>query len=114
MMPVVSILIILGSVSTGVNMIAGVVKRVVDGIEKKDSEVVAAEKRNTRTYIVSLGFVLLTFSIAQFGLIPLIGRGYSYLGYTTIVIVIIPFIVHMISNKGKKNTSTSNQEESNI
>jgi uncharacterized membrane protein YkvI len=114
MMPLVSMLIILGSVSTGVNMIAGVVKRIVNGIEKKDSEVVAAEKRNTRTYLVSFGFVLLTFSIAQFGLIPLIGKGYSYLGYTTIVIVIIPFIVHMIVNKGKNNNSASKQEKSNI
>jgi uncharacterized membrane protein YkvI len=104
MMPVVSMLIILGAVSTGVNMIAAVVKRIVHGMENKESESTAKEKRTVRTYLVSLGFVLLTFAIAQFGLIPLVAVGYGYLGYTTIVVVMIPFIIHMLVNKGKNNT----------
>lgn len=111
MMPLVSILIILGAVSTGVNMIAGGVKRILSSIEKKDSEVVAIKKRQTRTYVISFAFVLLTFSIAQFGLIPLIARGYSYIGYTTIVVIVIPFIVHMIANRGKDNSVSAKEEE---
>ena len=88
--------------ATGIG--AAVVKRIVHGMENKESESTAKEKRTVRTYLVSLGFGLLTFAIAQCGLIPLVAVGYGYLGYTTIVVVMIPFIIHMLVNKGKNNT----------
>ncbi|MFA9462678.1 MAG: hypothetical protein ACERKN_00140 [Velocimicrobium sp.] len=95
--PIISILIILGSVSTAVNMIAGVVARFVNSIEKKDEkEEISDKKRKGRTLVIALFFVILAFAIAQFGLIPLISIGYGYLGYLTIAVVVIPFIVHMI------------------
>ncbi len=95
--PVISILIILGAVSTAVNMIAGVVARYVNSLEKKDENVeVSNKKRKVRTLAIALLFVVLAFFIAQFGLIPLVSKGYGYLGYLTIFVVIIPFIIHMV------------------
>lgn len=94
--PVISILIILGAVSTAVNMIAGAVERFVNGMEKKETEEVALPKRKTRKLVIALGFVLLTFGIAQFGLIPLVNKGYGYLGYLTIIVIVIPFIIRMV------------------
>lgn len=93
--PVISILIILGAVSTAVNMIAGAVERFVNGMEKKESEEAALPKRKNRKLAIALGFVLLTFGIAQFGLIPLVNKGYGYLGYLTIFVIVIPFIIRM-------------------
>lgn len=95
--PIISILIILGAVSTAVNMIAGAVERFVHGLEKKESAEVAVGKRKKRTLVIALGFVILTFSIAQFGLIPLVNKGYGYLGYLTIFVIVIPFIIRMIA-----------------
>ncbi len=95
--PVISILIILGAVSTAVNMIAGVVARFVNSLEKKDvSEEASNGKRKVRTMVIAVLFVMLAFFIAQFGLIPLVSKGYGYLGYLTIIVVVIPFIIHMI------------------
>lgn len=94
--PVISILIILGAVSTAVNMIAGAVERFANGMEKKETEATALSKRKKRKLAIALGFVLLTFGIAQFGLIPLVNKGYGYLGYLTIVVIVIPFIIRMV------------------
>lgn len=98
--PIISILIVLGAVSTAVNMIAGVIARFVNAMNKKDaSPEVSQQKLQKRTVMVAVLFTLLTFSIAQFGLIPLVSTGYGYLGYLTIFVVVIPFIIHMIMTK---------------
>lgn len=97
--PIISILIILGSVSTGVNMIAGIVERTVNEIEKRCSSNINIRKYNA---IVVLIFTLITFGIAQFGLIPLVKVGYSYIGYATIFVIIVPFVLHLISSLLKK------------
>lgn len=102
--PIVSVLIIIGSVFSGVNMISGFVNRCVTGMEKKDTAEQAAKKKKGRTVIVALLCTVVTFSIAQFGLLPLVKKGYSYLGFITIAVIIVPFIVHMIYTviKGRK------------
>ena len=94
--PVVSLLIILGSVFSGVNMITGFVNRVVTGLEKKEDDATAASKRKLRTIITALICTLATFSIAQFGLLPLVRKGYSYLGFACIVVIVIPFLARML------------------
>lgn len=99
MTPMISIFIVLGAVSTAVNMISGIVNRIVVKFEKEQP--VNAEgkiKPSKLTIITTAGFVILAFSIAQFGLLPLIKVGYGYLGYITIAVVIIPFIIHMVLN----------------
>lgn len=104
--PIVSILIILGAVSTAVNMIAGIVHRVVSHIEKNESDVIANSKRKSRSTIAALGFTLLSFSISQFGLIPLVKKGYAYLGYVTFFAVALPFIIKMIYGVVYKNKNS--------
>ncbi|MCD2491487.1 hypothetical protein LQE92_02445 [Lacrimispora sp. NSJ-141] len=99
--PVISILIILGAVSTGVNMIAGIVTRTVNAVERKKSTEEAKKGHMARSTAASLIFTLLAFGIAQFGLLPLVKVGYSYLGYATLIGVGIPFVVHAVYTKVK-------------
>lgn len=96
MTPIISILIILGSISTAVNMIAGVVQRVTNSFEKPEVREKANGKPTKMTICTALGFTILAFGIAQFGLLPLVKKGYGYLGYVTIAVVIIPFIIRMV------------------
>lgn len=93
--PIVSLLIILGSVFSGVNMITGFVNRVVTGLEKNEDKRTADGKRRLRTIVTALACTLVTFAIAQFGLLPLVKKGYSYLGFACIVVIVIPFLVRM-------------------
>ncbi len=95
--PIISILIILGAISTAVNMIAGSVQRFVNQFERKEEEQVAVSKRKKRTAVLALIFTILAFSIAQFGLLPLVVKGYGYLGYLTIAVIVIPFVIRMIA-----------------
>ena len=94
--PLVSILIIVGSVFSGVNMITGFVNRVVTGLEKNEDQKTAARKHGIRTKITALACTLVTFSISQFGLLPLVKKGYSYLGFACIIVIVIPFLVRMV------------------
>lgn len=96
MAPMVSILIIIGSVFSAVNMITGFVNRVVTGLEKKEEENVSAGKRVLRTRVTALACTLATFAIAQFGLLPLVKKGYSYLGIACMVVIVIPFLIRMV------------------
>lgn len=96
MTPIISILIILGAVSTAVNMVAGMVNRIVS---KREAGRDPDAKPSKLTIIVALLFTLLAFGIAQFGLIPLVSKGYGMLGYMTIPIIIVPYIVHMVATR---------------
>ncbi|MDR1832939.1 MAG: hypothetical protein LBQ97_09495 [Fusobacteriaceae bacterium] len=91
--PIISLLILLGAVSTGVNMIAGIVARVVNAFERRESVETALKKRRIRYVWASLGFTILAFAIAQFGLLGLVKIGYSYLGYGSLIVVAIPFVL---------------------
>lgn len=90
--PIISVLIILGSVSTGVNMIAGLVERCMHQKEPRKKSINIPHKKA----VLSLLFTVLTFAVAQLGLIPLVKTGYSYIGYITIFVIIIPFILHFL------------------
>ncbi|SHI50607.1 Uncharacterized membrane protein YkvI [Dethiosulfatibacter aminovorans DSM 17477] len=91
--PLISILIILGAVSTGVNLIYGTTNRIVNFIGRNDSEEVQKENLTKRSTAVSLAYVILTWCIAQFGLIPLIAKGYGTLGYIAVFVIILPLLV---------------------
>lgn len=98
--PIISILILLGAVSTGVNMISGMVNRILKGLKNKKG----TNKKGSflQNFFVSLIFTVLAWLIAQLGLIPLVSKGYSYIGYGTLFIIVIPFIIHGIKHRGKK------------
>ena len=108
--PIVSILIFLGSVSTGVNLIFGIVKRVVSWLERNEEKSIKESKQKSRSMLVAIVYIILTWSIAQFGLIPLIAKGYSMVGYLTLFVVVIPVLIRGILG-WKKPVETSLEEK---
>jgi len=85
---IVSRLIFLGVVSTGVNLIYGGTKRLVSIWSKGDP----SKETRGKNVVASGIYVLITWGIALFGLIPLISQGYKYIGYISLPIVIIPIL----------------------
>ena len=96
--PLISVLIILGAVSTAVNMVAAMVQRICHGLEKEKMKNKQEEKKTiTRTQIlVALVCCVADFGIAQFGLLTLIQKAYSILAYLAIPVILIPYVVHMV------------------
>ena len=112
MTPLISVLIILGAVSTAVNMVAAMVKRICSGLEKvqKGSErgnvELASENRTCvqrspafREVAAALICCIVDFGIAQFGLLTLIQKAYSILAYLAIPVILVPYVVHMVATK---------------
>lgn len=100
--PIISILIILGAISTGVNMVSGIVVRCVNALERR----METSKRNNghmgRMALFTGIFTALAFGIAQFGLMAVVQKGYAYLGYASLITVFIPFVIHAIYTKMKE------------
>ncbi|MDO4976213.1 MAG: hypothetical protein Q4E53_03010 [Eubacteriales bacterium] len=99
--PIISILIILGSISTGVNMIAGIVARCVNAVERNKSEEEKSKGHMLRMAIATIIFTAIAWGIAQFGLMAVVKQGYAYLGYASLITVFIPFVIHAIITKMK-------------
>ncbi|MBS6736126.1 MAG: hypothetical protein KH275_13235 [Clostridiales bacterium] len=101
--PIISLLIILGAISTAVNMISGIVTRCVNAVERRME---SPEKRKkghlARNAVFTLIFTFLAFGIAQFGLMAVVSKGYAYLGYAAFITLFIPFVIHAIATKGKE------------
>lgn len=100
--PIISLLIILGAVSTAVNMISGIVTRCVNALEKGKPEKEKAKGHLQRNAIFTLIFTFLAFAIAQFGLMAVVSKGYAYLGYAAMITLFIPFVIHAIGTRGKE------------
>ena len=94
--PIISILIVLGSVSTAVNMIAGMSNRVCTSMDKSFDP---TAKPGRNVIVVTLICTVVAFLIAQLGLNKIVSVGYAYLGYLTIPVVMIPYVVHMIATR---------------
>lgn len=93
MIPLVSVLIILGAVSTGVNLIYGISQRIVNYLGRNESQEVFKGKERKRNIIASVFYVIITWGIAQFGLIPLVAKGYGAIGYISVFAIILPIII---------------------
>lgn len=100
--PIISLLIILGAISTAVNMISGIVTRCVNALEKGKSEKEKAQGHLARNAVFTLIFTFLAFAIAQFGLMAVVSKGYAYLGYAAMITLFVPFVVHVIATKGQE------------
>ena len=101
--PIISLLIILGAISTAVNMISGIVTRCVNAVERRmDSPEKKAQGHLVRNAIFTAVFTFLAFAIAQFGLMTVVKKGYAYLGYAAFITLFVPFIVHAIGTRGKE------------
>lgn len=102
--PLISVLIILGAVSTAVNMVATMVARICNKKPAKPAiSPAAGSARITRKEIIAaLICCLADFGIAQFGLLTLIQKAYSFLAYLAIPVILIPYVVRMIWERTKK------------
>ena len=101
--PVISLLIILGAISTAVNMISGIVTRCVNAVERRmDSPAKKAQGHLGRNAVFTAIFTFLAFAIAQFGLMTVVKKGYAYLGYAAFITLFVPFVVHAVATKGKE------------
>ena len=98
MTPLISLLIILGAVSTAVNMVAAMVKRVCGTpSENASPKAFLGRFRITKKEVIAaLVCCVVDFGIAQFGLLNLIQKAYSGIAYLAIPVILIPYIVHMI------------------
>ena len=93
MTPLISLLIILGAVSTAVNMVAAMVTRICG--EKTEAKTTKL-KIGKKEILAALICCIVDFGIAQFGLLTLIQKAYSLIAYLAIPVILIPYIVHMI------------------
>ena len=100
--PIISILIILGAISTAVNMISGIVTRCVNALERNMTSDKKSSGHLARNAVFTLIFTFLAFAIAQFGLMAVVKKGYAYLGYAAFITLFVPFIIHAIATKGKE------------
>jgi uncharacterized membrane protein YkvI len=101
--PIISVLIILGAISTGVNMIAGIVARSVNAVERRMPDEESKKKGHVvRMAIATAIFTAIAWGIAQFGLMAVVKQGYAYLGYAALITVFIPFVIHAIATKMKE------------
>lgn len=94
--PIISILIILGSVSTAVNMVSAGTARVCNMIDKNyDPD----GKPTAKVIITTLVLCVIGFCVAQFGLLALVQKGYGILAYLTFPVIMIPYVIHAIATK---------------
>ena len=98
MTPLISLLIILGAVSTAVNMVAAMVKRICKE-QRKPAETSPKPKIGKKEIAAALICCIVDFGIAQFGLLTLIQKAYSLIAYLAIPVILIPYIVHMIATR---------------
>lgn len=74
--PIISILIILGSISTAVNMISSIVTRCVNAVERgRKSDAERMKGHLARNAVFTLIFTFIAFAIAQFGLMAVVQAG---------------------------------------
>lgn len=99
MTPLISVLIILGAVSTAVNMVAAMVKRIHAGLAERSSRTETAGKISITQILAALACCIADFLIAQLGLLTLIQKAYSILAYLAIPVILVPYVVHMIATR---------------
>lgn len=99
MTPLISVLIILGAVSTAVNMVAAMVKLIHAGLAERSSRTETAGKISSTQILAALACCIADFLIAQLGLLTLIQKAYSILAYLAIPVILMPYVVHMIATR---------------
>jgi uncharacterized membrane protein YkvI len=88
---IVSLLIFLAVISTGVSLIFGGARRIVALWGRTRGASVAGDRKVN--IVASLIYVLITWGIALFGLIPLVAKGYGYMGTLSLPLLILPVII---------------------
>jgi uncharacterized membrane protein YkvI len=95
------LIVFIAAFTTGVNLLAGVVERFIWLIDRKCN--VPAAKSTIFYIMISLIFVMVAILISEIGISNIVSTGYTYIGYATVFIVFIPFIVLRIFLKSDKD-----------
>ena len=82
-------------------MVAAMVRRVSVHLASEDERKKEQDsgKPMVKTIIIALICCLVDFGIAQFGLLTLVQKAYSFLAYLEIPVILIPYIIHMVVTK---------------
>jgi len=99
---IVSGLILLAVISTGVSCVYGGAKRIVVALQERLGDKATSKGARTIHIVSSLVYVAVTWAIALFGLLPLISKGYGTLGVLAIPLIIIPVLVKGFSETEPK------------
>ena len=93
MTTLISICIVVGAVSTGVALVFGTTNRLVTLLGRNLSEEEKPRKQRVHAMCSSLVLVVICWMVAQFGLIPLIGKGYGSMGWVTLFLITVPTVL---------------------
>ncbi|GHV40663.1 hypothetical protein FACS1894187_21780 [Synergistales bacterium] len=102
----VSMIIILAVVSTGVGLIYGGARRVSTWWTKKTG----TTSSRKMDIISSTIYVAISWCVASFGLIPLIAQGYTWVGILSTPLVVIPVLLMGAYHKSRGNLSVIDPE----
>lgn len=87
---VYQIALLLAFISTGVTCLFGLTERWYPAFKKPLAKVCGGEKTTLIKGIVALALVILNILIAQLGLLAIINKGYSYMGFISLIMYVIP------------------------
>ena len=105
--PLISVLIILGSVSTAVNMVSAGSARVCPLLDQSYDP---NAKPTVKVALVTLVLCVVGFCVAQFGLLPLVNKGYGILAYLTFPVIMVPYLVHMAATRFDKKAAAASKD----
>ena len=94
---IVAVIIFLAVISTGVGLIYGGTRRVTAWWCKR-TKTAPSPKIDAVSSIV---YVTASWTIAKFGLIPLIGKGYVWIGMLSTPLVVVPILFFALRNRGR-------------
>lgn len=93
-MPILlSITLILAAVTTGVNFVFGISKRALTFMSRNMNEEETKSNEFKHSVIASAGMLIVCWGVAQFGLIPLVAKGFGAVGWMALGIITIPVLL---------------------
>ncbi len=88
----ITLCIVIGAVSTGVALVYGTTNRIVTFLGRRMTEDERTRKRGIHAVFSSAVLVVACWFVAQFGLIPLIGKGYGNIGWVSLLVLTVPVL----------------------
>lgn len=110
LVPLYSLMLFLSFITTAITCIGSIVKRVENMGAKQ------IPNPNTRRGLYSFALVVVSFCIAQFGLLAIIKQGYTAIGYLSVPFIIIPILaiaprkIKKAKAEAKANSSISSDK----
>ncbi len=93
-MPILlSVTLILASLSTGVALAFGVAKRIVVFLARNMNSEEQQRNEQKHFIIASLGLLIVCWAVAQFGLIPLVAKGFGAVGWMALIVISLPVML---------------------